>query len=769
MHRNIQSLKYLFLLALACCAFICIAPRSAAAQATLEDWDHQTSEALLDYYTGSPAPALFQAPISLGQTWGKDAQAILALPATPGAPYPYAVGQYRARIQQALIVEMAHAIKTGNVDRAKALRVELALPRGVSANEGALVLQTLKPGNFDQASKLLTREAVTWQTTRVRQLLDEAVRSTQGSAPLPGRLLERLGEASTLADLPPALKTAGDITTPELPAALQTLLTQIRDSKDWAAMAAPVQSLSQNLLSALPSLLSDKERERRGRLLLKLVILIPQEYSAGVRDGQIVVPLEYREAVTFTAQARQIVGELAPLWLAEKDPKRVEMVPKLDEFLDQARLLINNKANKEEVTATFASLKAILENDFGINIRRYGTTADIVDEVMLETRTLLSSSLASALAGQWEEAERLRVEAYTTYDPELEARLMPRDPQLAMNIERQLLDGIDDKPGVKVLLDKRAGAAELTDAYGQVNASLEQATAMLKSSISPTAAAMNAASIILREGLEGLLVVIAILAGLRGPENANRRKLIWAGIIASAFATCLTWVLSQTIVTSLRAYGEIIAVISGVLAIIVLLLITNWLFHQVYWHQWVSTLKNQAKEGQNPWQLVLAGFLLGYREGFEIVLFLQSLVLDAGTQSVGIGVAIGTVSLVILGFAALKLGLKLPYFKILLVTAALIGVVLVTFVGNTIRGAQTVGWIPVHRMMPGSWPQWIGSWFGFYNTWESILAQAAVVIVVLGTWRVARWSAKNKAAKNQAERDARNTAAIPDPQTLGSN
>ncbi len=762
-YRHPSTLALLLTLLTAVLAFM----SPAHAQATIDEWDQKTSEALVDYYinpdafqSAAPTPAT-----QLGETWSKPAQEILATPIAPGTPYPYAVGQTRARIQQALIVEMAHAIKTGQIDRAKALRVELTLPRGVSATEGALLLQTLKSENFDQASKTLTREAVTWQTTRVRQLLDEATRSANGKVALPGRLLERLGEAATLADLPASLKTAGDITIP-VPSdpydPRESSLKQIREAANWAAVAKPVESLSKNLLTSLPSLLSDKERERRARLLLKLVQLVPQEYSAGVRDGQIVVPLEYREAVAFTQQARQIVGELAPLWLAESDPARAAsyttLVPKLDELLDQGRTQIDAKAHKDEVAKTYKQLSETLQDGFGISIKRYGTTADIVDEVMLETRSLLSGSLAAALNGQWEEAERLRVEAYTTYDPELEARLMPRDPQLALDIERQLLDGIDDKPGVKVLLDRRASHEELTESYNHVYASLENATAQLKNNISPTAAALNASSIILREGLEGLLVIIAILAGLRGPENANRRRLIWAGVIASAFATVLTWVLSQTIVTSLRAYGEIIAVVSGVLAIIVLLLITNWLFHQVYWHQWVSTLKNQAKEGQNPWQLVLAGFLLGYREGFEIVLFLQSLVLDAGPQSVGIGVAIGTVALVILGFAALKLGLKLPYFKILLITAGLIGIVLVTFVGNTVRGAQTVGWIPVHRMMPGSWPQWVGSWLGLYNTWESIIAQVIVVFVVLGTWRVARWSAKRKAAKNQAERDARTPA-----------
>src|SRR6185312_11332498 len=119
--------------------------------------------------------------------------------------------------------------------------------------------------------------------------------------------------------------------------------------------------------------------------------------------------------------------------------------------------------------------------------------ADIVDEVMLETRSLLSQSLAAALAGEWKMAEQHRLEAYTTYDPELEARLLPRDPQLATDIEHLLLDGLD-KPGVKVLLDQRAAQPALEAAYTRVNDALARAAVQLKSGISPTAAVVNAAS-----------------------------------------------------------------------------------------------------------------------------------------------------------------------------------------------------------------------------------------------------------------------------------
>jgi high-affinity iron transporter len=651
----------------------------------------------------------------------------------------------KGRMQQALAYEMSLAVRAGRVEDAKAFRAELGLPRGVSSSEGALLLQAVKEGNRDQTSQLLVREAITWQTTRVRVLFDDAARDAgEVGMPMPGRLMERLGEALVLADLPEGLKLEAGLTNVvEIPRGeVEGLVSKIRGSA-WGDVAGPVGELRRLVEARLPSLLTAEAKKQREKTLLKLLVLIPQEYAAGVRDGEVTVPFEYREAVIFTQEAHQIVGELAPLWLADGSAATAENVRKLDALLTEAAGAIKAKSDKGVVSGKLAEASGILKEKFGVSIQRSGTTAEIVEEVMLEVRTLLSASLKAALEGKWEEAKRLRLEAYTTFDPELEARLLPRDPQLALNIERLLLDGMDGKPGVGVLLDRKASAEELIPAYERVNEALKVAAALLKTDISPTAAVTAAASIVLREGLEGLLVIIAILAGLRGVENAGRRKLFWGGILLSVFVTAGVWILSQTVLTSLRHHAETIAAITGILAIAVLLLITNWLFHQVYWRQWVTTLKNQA-QGEKPWQLVSAGFLVGYREGFETILFLQSLYLDAGGRNVSIGVAIGVVLLLALGVAALKLGMKLPYFHILLATAVMIGFVLITFVGGTVRAMQTVGWLPATQLMSGSWPFWMGNWFGLYNTRESVGLQVLTVVVVLGTWRVARFKAKRK-------------------------
>ena len=102
----------------------------------------------------------------------------------------------------------------------------------------------------------------------------------------------------------------------------------------------------------------------------------------------------------------------------------------------------------------------------------------------------------------------------------------------------------------------------------------------------------------------------------------------------------ITWVLAQTLLRSLERYGEKLEAVVGLVAIGVLLLITNWFFHKVYWSEWIAKFHRQRKRYEKLEKrgfisaqavgLFVLGLTSVYREGFETVLFLQSLQLSAG-------------------------------------------------------------------------------------------------------------------------------------------
>jgi high-affinity iron transporter len=201
-------------------------------------------------------------------------------------------------------------------------------------------------------------------------------------------------------------------------------------------------------------------------------------------------------------------------------------------------------------------------------------------------------------------------------------------------------------------------------------------------------------------------------------------------------------VLARGLLASLARFGEALEAVVSLVAIGVLLLITNWFFHKVYWTGWIANFHAQKKRliGGEVGQmigLVALGFTSIYREGFETVLFLQALVLEGGVGSVLAGIAVGLAGTVLVGIVVLALQAKLPYKKMLVVTGVMIGAVLLVMVGNTAHVMQVVGWLPAHTVPGLELPYWVGMWFGVYPTWEGVLLQVAAGTFVIGSYFLA--------------------------------
>jgi high-affinity iron transporter len=140
--------------------------------------------------------------------------------------------------------------------------------------------------------------------------------------------------------------------------------------------------------------------------------------------------------------------------------------------------------------------------------------------------------------------------------------------------------------------------------------------------------------------------------------------------------------------------------------------------------------------------LILLGFTSIYREGFETVLFLQSLVLEAGSSVVLRGVGLGLLGTAAVGVITFSLQVRLPYKKMLIVTGVMIGGVLLTMVGHTVHVLQAVGWLPITPISNLYLPYWMGQWFGLFATWQGILLQIAAAGFVIGSYFLAEHQTK---------------------------
>lgn len=255
----------------------------------------------------------------------------------------------------------------------------------------------------------------------------------------------------------------------------------------------------------------------------------------------------------------------------------------------------------------------------------------------------------------------------------------------------------------------------------------------------------NSAIIVFREGLEAVLIFAAVTASMLGAQRRLRRPVAAGAGVAFA-ATVGTWFVAQAILAQFSRYGDQLQAVTGLIAIAVLLIVMNWFFHKVYWTKWIGKRNAQRKRvlagagllGAQALGLVALGFTSVYREGFEVVLFLQTLQLQAGTATVVEGVAIGLAGTAAVGVIMFFLQQKLPYKRMLVVTGIMLGVVLVVMVGGSARTLQDVGWLST-TPLGVSFPDWWARWFEVVPTVETLTAQALAAVLVIGSYFAAEY------------------------------
>jgi high-affinity iron transporter len=271
------------------------------------------------------------------------------------------------------------------------------------------------------------------------------------------------------------------------------------------------------------------------------------------------------------------------------------------------------------------------------------------------------------------------------------------------------------------------------------------------------AVVMNSALLVFREGLEAVLVLAAITASFVGSQSSLRRPVA-AGAGVALLVSVATWFVAIGIIGALGGPGLDVQAGTGLLAVAVLLVVMNWFFHKIYWTGWISAHNRRRRSlvaGGSGAMLGLAilGFTSVYREGFEIVLFLQNLRIKAGSTTVLEGVGIGFALTVAVGVVTFVLQHKLPYRRMLVATGVLLGFVLLVMVGESIQEMQLAGWLPTHSIGV-SFPGFVGLWFATFPTVEGLLAQGIAAAAVIGSYFVAE-QVRIKAPRARAERERR--------------
>ena len=295
---------------------------------------------------------------------------------------------------------------------------------------------------------------------------------------------------------------------------------------------------------------------------------------------------------------------------------------------------------------------------------------------------------------------------------------------------------------------KAALAAETGEAQAETQEETKQSDPRLLTFL-------GAFGIIVREGLEAILVIAAIIAYLTKSGNGKSLKNVYigaiAGVIASFIAAAvLSWAKSAFVGAGLAQ--EVIEGITALIAVCVLFYVSNWMISKAEaasWSRYIDGKVQSSVEQGSAFALAFTAFLSVFREGAEVVLFYQPMLSEGNPSMVWAGFGVGCVLLVFIYLAITKLSIRLPIKVFFTATSILMAVMCVSFLGSGIKELAEGNVFDLTLRVPGVPENDVIQIFGIYPWLETLLPQLILAIILLVTFLIAHYRGKMDALKAQ--------------------
>ncbi len=361
-------------------------------------------------------------------------------------------------------------------------------------------------------------------------------------------------------------------------------------------------------------------------------------------------------------------------------------------------------------------------------VRSYQSIGDAATDaapIFARVRQQLDSALALAGAGQFAAASGAAFDSYMTFE-QVERSVRARNPTLASDLET----------GFAAFRTRGAGgatAAELRAIHAKVAAGLENAERVVADQFSPVNLFAESFVILLREGLEAILVIGALMAFLVKTGAAQRRRDINLGVGAAIAASLLTAALLETLFQITPAHQEALEGITMMVATAMLFYVSYWLLSKMEvakWNRFVKGKVQDALSSGSALALASVAFLAVYREGFETVLFYKALFVAGGSGStvmpVLAGFLAGSVVLAVVYLAINRFGVRLPLKPFFGLTSAFLYYMAFVFAGKGIAELQEGGLVSTTIV---DWAPRVAA-LGVYPTVESLALQGLLVLLL---------------------------------------
>ena len=308
------------------------------------------------------------------------------------------------------------------------------------------------------------------------------------------------------------------------------------------------------------------------------------------------------------------------------------------------------------------------------------------------------------------------------------------------------------------LIDEKNQAAAAEQAAAA--AASEETAAEEKQSDPRWLTFLGAFGIIVREGLEAILVIAAIIAYLVKSGNAKDLKNVYIGavlgIVASFVAAAVLYFAKQAVAGAGMAQ-EVIEGITALIAVCVLFYVSNWMISKAEaasWSRYIDSRVQSGVERNSAFALAFTAFLSVFREGAEVVLFYQPMLQEGNAGMVWAGFGAGVVILVFVYLAITKLSIKLPIKIFFTATSILMAVMCVSFLGSGIKELAEGNVFDVTMYVTGIPENDVVQVFGIYPYLETLVPQLILSIILLITFMVAHYRGKIAAIRAEYEAKA---------------
>ena len=269
---------------------------------------------------------------------------------------------------------------------------------------------------------------------------------------------------------------------------------------------------------------------------------------------------------------------------------------------------------------------------------------------------------------------------------------------------------------------------------------------------------LGAFGIIVREGLEAILVIAAIIAYLKKSGNPGKSlKNVYIGAvagIAASFVAAAVLAWAKRAFTSAGMAQEIIEGITALIAVCVLFYVSNWMISKAEaasWSRYIDNRVQSSLEQGSSFALAFTAFLSVFREGAEVVLFYQPMLSEGNPGMVWAGFGVGCVVLVFVYLAITKLSVRLPLKVFFTATSILMAVMCVSFLGSGIKELAEGNVFDLSLRVPGIPENDVIQVFGIYPYLETLVPQLILSIILLVTFMMAHYRGRLDAQKAEYE------------------